>query len=66
MGIMISTTETPILSGMENIEDYNPSTIILQYEGEDWYANVMPNEPVAVKGGFEYTIRLLDKVLTNK
>ena len=36
--------------------------VIVTYNNELWYAVPLPNEPVQVKGGFEYTVKLLEKV----
>jgi len=38
------------------------NTIVVKYEGEEWRAEILKNEPKQVKAGFEYTIRLLHKI----
>jgi hypothetical protein len=37
-------------------------TLVIPYKGEDYYAEILKDEPKQVEGGFEYTIRLLSKV----
>ena len=55
---MSKDTEVQTTSG----DDESFDKVIVTYNGELWYAKPTPAEPTQVKGGFEYTVKLIRKV----